>query len=115
MLNLLNSCRRRPYTLFGVLVHHGHSLHAGHYVAFVRGPNGLWHQMDDASVSQVRFSVRILMLLTLWFAGQHQADDATDSQARCLLIVVLGHSSFPLGTERPSSPTAAHHALRKFL
>lgn len=43
----------RPYTLFGVLVHHGHSLHAGHYVAFVRGPNGLWHQMDDASVSQV--------------------------------------------------------------
>ena len=47
-------CRRaaRRYQLFGVLVHHGHSLHAGHYVAFVRGPSGLWHQMDDASVSQ---------------------------------------------------------------
>ena len=43
----------RPYSLFGVLVHHGHSLHAGHYVSFVRGPNGLWHQMDDATVSQV--------------------------------------------------------------
>lgn len=41
------------YQLFGVLVHHGHTLHAGHYVAFVRGPNGLWHLMDDSCVSQV--------------------------------------------------------------
>ena len=50
------SDRRSPpqmYELYGVLVHHGHSVHSGHYYCFVRAPNGLWHQMDDSSVSQV--------------------------------------------------------------
>lgn len=42
-----------PYSLYGVLVHSGHSVHSGHYFAFVKGPNGLWHQLDDNHVSQV--------------------------------------------------------------
>ena len=42
------------YELFGVLVHAGHSVHSGHYYCFVRGPNGIWHHMDDTRVSQVR-------------------------------------------------------------
>ena len=41
------------YELFGVLVHAGHSVHSGHYYCFVRGPNGIWHHMDDTRVSQV--------------------------------------------------------------
>ncbi|CAK0758926.1 hypothetical protein CVIRNUC_002658 [Coccomyxa viridis] len=47
------------YELFGVLVHAGHSVHSGHYYCFVRGPNGIWHHMDDTRVSQV--SERMVM------------------------------------------------------
>lgn len=50
------SDRRSPpqlYQLYGVLVHQGHSVHSGHYYCFVRAANGLWHQMNDNSVSQV--------------------------------------------------------------
>ncbi len=43
----------QPYSLYGVLVHSGHSVHSGHYYAFVKAPNGLWHQLDDNHVSQV--------------------------------------------------------------
>lgn len=42
------------YQLYGVLVHWGKTLHSGHYYCFVKGPNGLWHQMDDDNVSQVQ-------------------------------------------------------------
>ena len=45
----------QPYSLYGVLVHSGHSVHSGHYYAFVKAPNGLWHQLDDNHVSQVSF------------------------------------------------------------
>ena len=45
----------QPYSLYGVLVHSGHSVHSGHYFAFVKAPNGLWHQLDDNHVSQVSF------------------------------------------------------------
>lgn len=41
------------YDLYAVLVHSGHSVHSGHYYCFVRGPNGMWHAMDDNRVSQV--------------------------------------------------------------
>ena len=44
---------QQPYSLYGVLVHSGHSVHSGHYFAFVKAPNGLWHQLDDNHVSQV--------------------------------------------------------------
>jgi ubiquitin carboxyl-terminal hydrolase 36/42 len=41
------------YRLHGVLVHSGHSTHGGHYYSFVRGATGVWHCMDDSSVTQV--------------------------------------------------------------
>lgn len=41
------------YSLYGVLVHSGKSLHNGHYYCFVRGPNNVWHLMDDSSVRPV--------------------------------------------------------------
>ena len=41
------------YQLYGVLVHNGFSVHSGHYFCCVRGPNGMWYQMDDTHVSQV--------------------------------------------------------------
>ena len=41
------------YDLYAVLVHSGHSVHSGHYYAFVKAANGLWNLCDDASVSPV--------------------------------------------------------------
>eukprot|EP00887_Chlorella_sp_A99_P006830 scaffold2.g6830.t1 len=41
------------YDLYAVLVHAGHSVHSGHYYAYVRGASGLWYICDDAQVSQV--------------------------------------------------------------
>ena len=43
----------RPPALPAVLVHSGHSVHSGHYYAYVRAPNGIWHICDDTHVAQV--------------------------------------------------------------
>ena len=45
--------RNVPYDLTGVVVHHGGSIHSGHYVAFVKAPNGQWHEMNDSEVRLV--------------------------------------------------------------
>lgn len=41
------------YDLTAVLVHHGHSTHSGHYIAYIKAPNGQWHEMNDSQVSVV--------------------------------------------------------------
>lgn len=53
------------YELYGVLVHAGHSVHSGHYYCFVRGPNGIWHHMDDTRVSQVGISLFLVKSCTV--------------------------------------------------
>jgi hypothetical protein len=40
------------YDLYAVLVHHGHSLHSGHYVCYVKAGNNLWYLCDDQRVAQ---------------------------------------------------------------
>lgn len=57
------------YELFAVLVHAGHSVHSGHYYCFVRGPNGIWHHMDDNRVSQVGLLSRCIRHCALSVAG----------------------------------------------
>ena len=42
------ACR---YDLVGVVVHHGHSVHSGHYIAYVRAV-GIWYVCDDARVAR---------------------------------------------------------------
>ena len=44
------------FSLCGVVVHHGYSVHSGHYIAYVKAPNQMWFQMDDEDVSQVKTS-----------------------------------------------------------
>ncbi|KAF8093823.1 hypothetical protein N665_0377s0033 [Sinapis alba] len=41
------------YTLYGVLVHYGRSIHSGHYACFVRTSSGMWYSLDDNRVFQV--------------------------------------------------------------
>ncbi|KAM0861502.1 hypothetical protein ACQ4PT_045848 [Festuca glaucescens] len=42
------------YSLYGVLVHAGWNTQSGHYYCFVRTSSGLWHNLDDKQVRQVR-------------------------------------------------------------
>ena len=44
------------FSLCGVVVHHGYSVHSGHYIAYVKSPSQQWFQMDDEEVSQVKQS-----------------------------------------------------------
>ena len=41
------------YDLCAVTVHIGAAINYGHYIAFVKGKNGLWYACDDESVRQV--------------------------------------------------------------
>ncbi|EFJ43658.1 hypothetical protein VOLCADRAFT_65702, partial [Volvox carteri f. nagariensis] len=57
------------YTLTGVLVHQGASLHSGHYYAFVRDSHGGWSCMNDShvygtSLEQVRQEQAYLLFYT---------------------------------------------------
>lgn len=40
-------CRAGRYDLTAVLTHKGRSADSGHYVAWVRQPDGTWVQFDD--------------------------------------------------------------------
>lgn len=42
------------YSLYGVLVHAGWNTQCGHYYCFVRTSSGMWHNLDDNQVRQVR-------------------------------------------------------------
>uniref|UniRef100_A0A0D9VM48 USP domain-containing protein n=1 Tax=Leersia perrieri TaxID=77586 RepID=A0A0D9VM48_9ORYZ len=42
------------YSLYGVLVHAGWNTQSGHYYCFVRTSSGIWHNLDDNQVYQVR-------------------------------------------------------------
>ncbi|KAK3128555.1 hypothetical protein QOZ80_6BG0463390 [Eleusine coracana subsp. coracana] len=42
------------YSLYGVLVHAGWNTQSGHYYCFVRTSSGMWHNLDDNQVRQVR-------------------------------------------------------------
>jgi hypothetical protein len=44
------------YILHGIVVHLGSTRNSGHYIAFVKAPNGCWYEMDDSSVHQVSLS-----------------------------------------------------------
>jgi Ubiquitin carboxyl-terminal hydrolase len=49
--SLLNACR---YDLVSIVVHHGHSVSSGHYVAYVKSAAGIWHLCDDSRVCRVK-------------------------------------------------------------
>jgi len=58
------------YELTGVVVHHGFSTHSGHYVAFVKAPNGQWYEMDDQQVSTVSLKTVLQSQAYILFYGK---------------------------------------------
>jgi len=51
--SLLSPLDCTMYDLYGVLVHAGHSLHSGHYYAYIKGASGGWFLCDDHQVTSV--------------------------------------------------------------
>lgn len=43
------------FELFGLVEHLGSGLGGGHYIAYVRAPNAVWHVADDSRVTPVSF------------------------------------------------------------
>ena len=41
------------YDLYALIVHYGRSVSSGHYVAYVKAPNGYWWLCDDTNIKQV--------------------------------------------------------------
>ncbi|KAG5403682.1 hypothetical protein IGI04_009801 [Brassica rapa subsp. trilocularis] len=61
------------YTLYGVLVHYGRSIHSGHYACFVRTSSGMWYSLDD---NRVRHQC-------CTFFGNDQVSGSTVMKASC--------------------------------
>ncbi|KAK4806403.1 hypothetical protein QYF61_016253 [Mycteria americana] len=67
------------YTLYAVLVHSGGSCHAGHYFCYTKASNGLWYEMNDASVdgrgidTVLRQQAYLLFYVSRWRADSKQA------------------------------------------
>lgn len=72
------------YDLSGIVVHHGGSVHSGHYVAFVRGASGLWFQMDDNRVSNVNKHVLFKQQAYILFYIKRTHDPAAEAKVPAL-------------------------------
>lgn len=48
----MSDAKTTKYSLFGCLVHSGYSAQSGHYYSYIKAPNGMWHCMNDSSVSK---------------------------------------------------------------
>ena len=61
------------YSLFGVVVHSGGSMHSGHYYCYVKGPTGHWYEMDDETVTQCGESTALKQRAYLLFYARNES------------------------------------------
>ena len=61
------------YSLFGVVVHSGGSMHSGHYYCYVKGPTGHWYEMDDETVTQCGESAALKQRAYLLFYARNES------------------------------------------
>ncbi|XP_064353814.1 ubiquitin carboxyl-terminal hydrolase 42-like [Dromaius novaehollandiae] len=71
------------YALYAVLVHRGASGRAGHYFCFTKASNGLWYEMNDASVVlcdlQTVLSQQAYLLFYIWCDGETLGECTSDA------------------------------------
>ncbi|GFR44265.1 hypothetical protein Agub_g5470 [Astrephomene gubernaculifera] len=68
---------KQLYDLYGVLVHHGHTVNSGHYICYVKAANGLWHVCDDHRVTAVgERTVLEQRAYILFYIRRHPRDPA---------------------------------------
>ena len=83
------------YDLAGIVVHHGGSVHSGHYVAFVRGASGLWFQMDDNRVSNVNKHVLFKQQAYILFYIKRTHDPAPAAAAAAAAAATKAPALWP--------------------
>ena len=85
------------YNLCGVVVHHGHSVHSGHYIAYVKAPNQQWLEMDDNMVTSC--SVNKVLAASAYILFYNRLDVPNDlkpkDQTSTLSAVTQDHTSEP--------------------
>ncbi|XP_036194694.1 ubiquitin carboxyl-terminal hydrolase 36 isoform X2 [Myotis myotis] len=73
------------YGLYAVLVHSGHSCHAGHYYCYVKASNGQWYQMNDSLVHSSNIKVvlnqQAYVLFYLRIPGSKKSPEGAISRA----------------------------------
>ncbi|EEF29423.1 conserved hypothetical protein [Ricinus communis] len=69
------------YSLYGVLVHFGHSTHSGHYVCFIRTSSGIWHLLNDNEVRPVSEKVVLDQKAYMLFYVRDRKANATKRPA----------------------------------
>jgi hypothetical protein len=55
VLNYLSGADRPRYELNGVIVHIGEGLDSGHFITYIRAPDGKWLRVNDETVTEVGF------------------------------------------------------------
>ncbi|KAI8067681.1 uncharacterized protein B0P05DRAFT_552533 [Gilbertella persicaria] len=67
------------YRLYAVLVHFGHGCDSGHYIAYVKAPNGQWYLMDDEDVTPVSIKQVLSQKAYMLFYQQESPIQVTSS------------------------------------
>mmetsp|Transcript_7615 Transcript_7615/g.9930 ORF Transcript_7615/g.9930 Transcript_7615/m.9930 type:complete len:668 (-) Transcript_7615:462-2465(-) len=64
------------YSLYGVLVHSGHTPSSGHYLCYVKASNGVWYEIDDVTVCQV--GIKTVLSQRAYMLFYHQVPPDVD-------------------------------------
>lgn len=120
---VLGSYSPRVYELYAVLVHEGQTCNSGHYHAFVKASNGVWHSMNDSSVTQVSLATvlrqRAYMLFYLQQPQETPSNTRAEEEAKPIVTIKESHTDSPMGTAEnttvipPSPPATPDPVLTK--
>ncbi|KAI8991702.1 hypothetical protein BDF20DRAFT_909446 [Mycotypha africana] len=79
------------YHLYAVITHTGETFHGGHYIAYVKSSNGIWHCMDNEVVQVV--SLKKLLEQKPYMLFYHMPSEASSKK-----------SKIPVKTENNNTP-----------
>eukprot|EP00752_Nemacystus_decipiens_P017873 g16023.t1 len=81
-LNVSGPERSAVYDLTGVVVHAGGSMSSGHYFAYVRSSAGVWHRMDDCTVSKALHRLATAKEAQSGLSRKHAAEEHRAKMSR---------------------------------
>lgn len=101
---------RVKYNLYGMVVHHGHSSHSGHYVGYVKAPNGQWCEMNDSQVSRCSLNTLLHQQAYILFYTRHTEDVALIAPPAAAAVGPAPASNAQKGSEKTAAPTGNNDA-----
>ncbi|XP_062243335.1 serine/arginine repetitive matrix protein 5-like, partial [Platichthys flesus] len=91
------------YGLYAVMVHSGHSCHAGHFFCYIKSSDGEWHEMNDASVSVSDITTVLNQPAYVLFYIKSSDEKTAD----------CSHMNHNTGIPSSSSPTSISHSISR--